>query len=162
MTITIKGGESVIHIDGEVARELLTLEQKRNVLLQDPALKVHTQAVKVLQQATKVKSKQVIQTSEEVVKLLAVAIQGPVGGVGPPGPQGPPGPPAEEPPKSPQFTYENGLLTRVDYEGDVFKLLSYDDGVLQQLDFTRDGVTKRKEFVYDAGVLIAINESVLP
>lgn len=150
--VTVKNTGSVIRVDGEVAREILDVEGSRTIKIEDDTLKTHTIQKEVQTQAATVTQDKQVQTTQELLRLLAVAKQGPVGIQGPPG---------EGKPKSPQFTYTAGVLTRIDYEDSSYKLLTYDDGTLNRVDYVKDGATTRKEFVYDAGVLIAIQESVV-
>lgn len=138
----------VLKVDGQVARQVVRVTER--------------QVLRVTGEVTRS-----VVTVAPVARILTVGIQGPPGkgekgDPGDPGEQGPPGLDAPQPPRSPQFTYSNGQLTRVDYEDGSFKELSYSSGLLMRLDFTRDGVIERKDFVYDSGVLMAINQSVLP
>jgi hypothetical protein len=60
---------------------------------------------------------------------------------------------------NPQFTYESGLLSRIDYDGPHAKTFAYQNGRLSTLDYSDGFRTMRKSFVYDAsGALAAISE----
>ena len=61
--------------------------------------------------------------------------------------------------KGPAFTYTDGVLTRIDYDGGEYKTFTYTDGVLTQLDLVKGGVTYRKTFNYTSGVLTSIDET---
>ena len=66
-------------------------------------------------------------------------------------------------PSSPEFTYTDGVLTRIDYADASYKTFTYTAGQLDQIDFVRGGTTYRKTFVRDVdGVLVAITETTLP
>lgn len=66
-------------------------------------------------------------------------------------------------PTSPQFTYTDGVLSRIDYSDGSFKVFTYGgNGQLSAIDYTVGAVTTRKNFVYDTnGVLLSINEAPL-
>lgn len=60
---------------------------------------------------------------------------------------------------NPQFTYEGGLLSRIDYDGPHAKTFAYVNGRLSTLDYSDGFRTLRKSFAYDiAGTLAAISE----
>lgn len=66
-------------------------------------------------------------------------------------------------PISPVFTYDAGVLTRIDYADGSFKVFTYVEGELYRIDFTSGGVTTRKTFVRDVdGTLLEIDEETLP
>lgn len=54
-------------------------------------------------------------------------------------------------PTDPDFTYTDGVLTRIDYKGGEYKVLTYSGDALTQLDYISNGFTKRKVFTYGAG-----------
>jgi hypothetical protein len=55
-------------------------------------------------------------------------------------------------PTGPSFTYVNGDVSQIDYDGGEQKLFTYNvGGDLEQVDFIQDGLTLRKEFVYTGG-----------
>lgn len=60
---------------------------------------------------------------------------------------------------NPQFSYESGLLARIDYDGPHAKIFAYANGRLATLDYS-DGFRRlRKSFVHDAsGALASIVE----
>jgi len=60
---------------------------------------------------------------------------------------------------NPQFTYENGLLARIDYDGPHAKTFAYQSGRLATLDYSDGFRTLRKSFFYDgSGALVSIAE----
>lgn len=60
---------------------------------------------------------------------------------------------------NPHFTYESGLLSRIDYDGLHAKTFAYQNGRLSTLDYSDGFRTLRKSFVYDASdALAAISE----
>lgn len=55
--------------------------------------------------------------------------------------------------KSPQPTYVDGVMTRVDYADGSYKTLAYTAGLLTQVDYVRSGLpTIRKTLSYINGV----------
>lgn len=61
----------------------------------------------------------------------------------------------------PAFTYTDGVLTRIDYDGGQYKLFTYTDGLLTILDLVAGAVTTRKTFNYTDGVLTSITQVTL-
>jgi hypothetical protein len=60
---------------------------------------------------------------------------------------------------NPQFTYEGGLLSLIDYDGPHAKTFAYANGRLSTLDYSDGFRTLRKTFVWDvAGALTAVAE----
>lgn len=64
-------------------------------------------------------------------------------------------------PTNPQFTYTDGLLTRVDYDGNVYKTLSYNtDGQLTTVVFSQNGSTTTKTLTYNTdGTLASVTQT---
>lgn len=86
--------------------------------------------------------------------------------VGPQGPQGPQGAAGSSggggsSPVGPEFTYTDGVLTRIDYDDGSYKTLTYSSGRLSQIDFVSGGVTRRKTFNYSGDTLASIDETTL-
>jgi len=63
----------------------------------------------------------------------------------------------------PEFTYDgDGLLTRIDYDDGSYKLLTYSDDKLDQIDFyIFGGATIRKSFNYSGDTLASIDQTTL-
>lgn len=61
----------------------------------------------------------------------------------------------------PEFTYTDGALSRIDYDGGQYKLFTYTGGLLTQLDFYNLVNTIRKTFNYTDGVLTSITQVTL-
>lgn len=61
----------------------------------------------------------------------------------------------------PEFTYTNGALSRIDYDGGQYKLFTYTGGLLTQLDFYNLVNTIRKTFNYTNGILTSITQVTL-
>lgn len=60
---------------------------------------------------------------------------------------------------NPQFSYADGRLARIDYDGPQAKIFAYQNGRLAMLDCSDGFRTLRKSFVYDAsGALTTISE----
>lgn len=60
---------------------------------------------------------------------------------------------------NPQFSYADGRLARIDYDGPHAKIFAYQNGRLATLDYSDGFRTRRKNFVYDAsGALASIAE----
>jgi hypothetical protein len=60
---------------------------------------------------------------------------------------------------NPQFSYADGRLARIDYDGPHAKIFAYQNGRLATLDYSDGFRTLRKSFVYDAsGALASIVE----
>ena len=60
----------------------------------------------------------------------------------------------------PEFTYDSGLLTRIDYDSGAYKLLSYDDGRLSTIAYHRAGrPVVTKSFVYSGEILSRIDQT---
>lgn len=83
------------------------------------------------------------------------------GAAGPRGPQGNSATGGSDEGTNPQFTYTGGVLTRVDYDGNVFKTLSYNgNGQLDTVVFSKDGVTTTKTFAYNLdGTLQSVTQT---
>lgn len=62
-------------------------------------------------------------------------------------------------PKSPVFSYTDGLLTRIDYDDASYKLFTYDTGTLTRIDYVKSTGTTRKDFNYTDGLLTSIVET---
>ena len=78
------------------------------------------------------------------------------------GPPGPPGLPAGGLGRSPEMTYADGVLSRVDYADGTYKLFVYAVGRLLHVDFVTPGATFRKAFFYNPdGSLHHITEASL-
>lgn len=61
----------------------------------------------------------------------------------------------------PSFTYTNGILSRVDYSDGSFKVLTYLNNLLTQIDHVANGVTRRKIFNYSDNKLISITDTLV-
>lgn len=64
-------------------------------------------------------------------------------------------------PPSPTFIYNDGALTKITYPTGEYKQLTYNNGVLSQMDYYDLTNTKRKVFNYIDNVLASITESTL-
>lgn len=76
--------------------------------------------------------------------------------------QGPPGPPGLSPESlsSPVFTWNAGVLERVDYAGGEYKTFAYASGRLSSVTTVINGVPYVKTFNWDlSGVLLSITET---
>lgn len=63
---------------------------------------------------------------------------------------------------SPTITYVGTQVSRIDYAGGSYKLFTYDEGRLSQLDYIQSNSTTRKTFTYNPdGTLAAITQTVL-
>ena len=61
---------------------------------------------------------------------------------------------------NPQFSYADGRLARIDYDGPRAKIFAYQNDRLTTLDYSDGFRTRRKSFTYDAaGALASIMES---
>ena len=60
--------------------------------------------------------------------------------------------------KNPEPTYTNGILTRVDYDGGLYKTYAYSNGLLTQVDFFDGSKTVRKIIQYANGVWAGTSE----
>lgn len=67
----------------------------------------------------------------------------------------------DDPLKSPVFTYSGDKLTGITYVDGSTKILSYTGELLTQMDLLRNGITTRKVFSYNSGLLINITETIL-
>ena len=61
--------------------------------------------------------------------------------------------------KNPVFSYTGDLLTRIDYEGGLFKILSYANDILQTLVFFNGTSTITKTFNYTGDRLTSITQT---
>ena len=98
---------------------------------------------------------------------LDIDLSGTQGPAGPKGDKGDKGDKGEEgqsseKPKNPVFSYTLGKLTRIDYDAGAFKNFTYDiSGLLTNIEFFFDGVTRLKTFNYTSGVLTSIDEVIV-
>ena len=61
--------------------------------------------------------------------------------------------------KNPEFTYTSGVLTRIDYDGGKFKILTYVGSVLSIIKLNINGAVTTKTLNYTLGVLTSITET---
>lgn len=95
---------------------------------------------------------------------LNIDLSGTQGPTGPKGEKGDKGDKGEEGqsseiPKNPKFFYTLGKLTRIEYDAGAFKNFTYDvGGLLTNIEFFFNGVTRLKTLNYTLGVLTSIDE----
>jgi hypothetical protein len=62
--------------------------------------------------------------------------------------------------KSPELTYTDGAITRIDYSDSTYKTLTWSAGLLSQIDHVRPTLTTiRKVFSYTDGILQSVTET---
>lgn len=59
------------------------------------------------------------------------------------------------------FTYEDGLISRIDYASGNYRLFDYADGRLIRVDYHKGLLIIRKDLIYEEGVLIQILDTVI-
>jgi hypothetical protein len=60
--------------------------------------------------------------------------------------------------KNPEFSYTDGLLSRILYSGGETKVISYLDGLISQVVFDNGSTVVTKTFNYIDDVLISVSE----